>query len=471
MDKENKTERILRDLGQEIAIGQLEENQDAEFEGFQKMEENLLHMIEQKPKRKINKKKRVAWMIMIAAVLGMSVTAYAAVKHFILHEDLVGNGEYNLNISQEEDGKQVTERQPVRIIANYIPAGFISNNADYTEKYRIYPENGAEFADSGITIWAEPTTDKTIRMANVTDSEDTMIGTYEAKILTTFMEDGSTGYDIVLLDQEAGYLFTIYGMNSGLALDELKKIGENLSYEIVEDAEPIALSEQNEEVMTEEPAVGITDENIFATGETTQDVVAKDQNWMDILAEQGENESAAAQVAYTVDSIQVTDKAPVLDLENGVATDMYQENIQDDGTIMMRKDTIAQLNEETGKVETITEEHARKFVLATVTLHNPTDTNITDYFFAPNVYTLTKEQGGYQRQMGASFNEPVYLGFTDYSGKAAYRLDMAAGETRTVTLGYVVDEPEVEKAYLRFNSLGIGDDSGTCWDHYVKITE
>ncbi|SHJ91959.1 hypothetical protein [Hespellia stercorisuis] len=470
MDKENKTDRILRDLGEEIAIGQLEENQDAEFEGFQKIEENLLYMLEQKPKRKINKKKRAALMIMIAAVLGISVTAYATVKHFILHEDLVGNGEYNLNVSQEEDGNQVMERQPVRIIANYIPAGFISNNADYMEKYKIYPENGAESA-GGITIGAEPATEMTISMANVTNSEDTMIGTYEAKILTTFMEDGSTGYNIVLFDQKAGYLFTIYGMDSGLSLDELKKIGENLSYEIVEDAEPITLSEEKEGVMTEEPAAVITEDNIFAIGETTQDVVAKDQNWMDILAEQGENQAAAAQVTYTVDSIQVTDNAPILDLENGVATDMYQENIQDDGTVMMRKDTTAQLNEETGKVETITEEHARKFVLAAVTLHNPTDTNIANYFFAPYVYTLTKEQDGYQRQMGASFSEPVYLGFTDYSGKAAYQLDIAAGETRTVTLGYVVDDSEVENAYLMFNSSGISDNSGTCWDNYVKITE
>lgn len=483
---DNKFENLLNDLGEEVCKENAEKNvgENDQFSNYQNIKQNLIkYNLDEKPAEVIEfkhsrwgRKKKFVLAASIVAVLGLSVTAYAAVRQFALKENVKGNGEYELSISSNDESADNTEQtvsmQPVNIKAGYIPQGYVSNEADYTQKYRIYPEDAEEFGGEGITVIGEPVTSQTINMANVTKSEDAVLGNYTAKILTTFSQDGSEGYDIIMFDSEKGYMLTIYSCASTLSLDELKKIAENISYEIVEDADPISVDTKSDEAVVQEP-VSILQENIFKTGETKQDIAAGDKDILKELdsADESGQLNAKMKVQYTVNSIKISDTLPDIDTDNGYVSDILNENILDNGTLKSIKQSYAELDPSTQEVNVVTNEYAQKYVLLDISLENTSDTDITDYYYQVFINSLQKDGETYKNiDSPISFNEPVYLSFKDYDGKSSYKMNLAAGETRNIQVLYLADEVYLDSDYLCFNCIGYAD-GNTCFDNYLKLTD
>ncbi|MDD2980742.1 MAG: hypothetical protein PHN80_12340 [Hespellia sp.] len=488
--EEGKKQEFLKKLGCEIAneeadILQESSNEAAEFSGYERIKENLIQewentiekeepvKIEDARKRKesgkkrMSKKRRLAFAACIAAVLGLSVTAYAAVKKYLIQDKISDGGVYQLDITPEDENQQPKQWRPVKITANYIPEGYVSNNADYKEKFRIYPEGEPEFGSEGLTICCDPIGNQNIEMRGICASEDAVIGKYDAKILTSFAQDGSQYKELLLFDSENGYMFTVFNTFSQLSEEEIKKIGEGLTYEVVEDADFISTSPKDES-MKEVPRPIILAENFFQIGEKKQDVVASHPDLLDF----DEQSKALTGVEYTVESIEVQDTLPEIDWEHGYISDTLNENVQEDGSLKPVKVSYAIVDPDTENVKVTTEEYSQKYVAVKISLHNPSDIDLTEYYFQVFINRLKEAEGGYMLdEEYLTSSEPLYLDFQDYGGKSCYRMNLAAGETRTVYALYLVSDKNLDEEYLTFNSIGFGDGSTTCWDNYIKIMQ
>lgn len=424
-------------------------------------------------------------MVLIAAIiasLAISLTTLAAIKNFMYDEKLKGNGSYELDIQESEEkpaSKDVVTHVKVTK-ANYIPPGYVVNEEELKQdgKFMMYKEGEEPYGLSGITIFVDVIRENTITMANVTASEDIMLGNIPGKILTTFSQDGSTGYDVLAFHEEEGYFVTVFGMQSSLPSEELKKIAENVVVEVTTetlDADTAAQLEKMEKLKNENfgmPQIKITEENIVNIGDMVQSLTAQDAQRMEVFA-QGttEEEMANFKVMYSVDSVEVSDTLPNMDLNAGYVSEYLTEHMNDDTTLKPVNTSYAKMNSSTGKIDVITENHEGKYLKATVTLYNPTDMEINDYYYMASLNFLEQKKDGTWTALNddfAYFTEPVYLSFQDYSGKSAYKMNLKPGEKRTITAVYTVDSKLINQAYLM---IGTGDDdgSGKCWDYFIKI--
>lgn len=487
-----KKEDLFYTLGLEETIEELEDKNTEAFDGQEKLKRELLLKLQKNTtprkkqimrRKKRTTKKRIVLIAAIIASLAISLTTLAAIKGFMYDEKLEGNGNYELAIQEnKENPAPETIVTHVKVTkANYVPPGYVINEEELKRdgKFMMYKEGEEPYGLSSITVFGDAIRENTITMANVTASEDIMLGNIPGKVLTTFSQDGSTGYDVLAFHEEEGYFVTVFGMQNGLSSEELKKIAENIVVEVTKetlDADTAAQLEEMEKLQNkgfEMSQIRITEENIVNIGDIVQSLPAQDPQIMDSWAQDPAAEEVAKsfKVMYSLDSIEVSDTLPNVDLNAGYVSEYLTEHMNDDTTLKPVKTSYAKMNSSTGKIDVITENHEGSYVKATVTLYNPTDVEINDYYYMASLNFLEQNKDGMWTPSNddfAYFSEPVYLSFQDYSGKSAYKMNLKPGEKRTITAVYTVDSKLVNQAYLTF-STGFGTGDEKCWNHFIKI--
>ncbi|MBA4700434.1 MAG: DUF4367 domain-containing protein [Ruminococcus sp.] len=487
-----KREDLFYTLGLEETLEELEDKNTEVFDGQEKLKRELLLKLQKNAtsckkqiirRKKRTTKRRIVLIAAIVASLAISLTTLAAIKNFMYNEKLEGNGNYELAIQENKEkpaSKTIVTHVKVTK-ANYVPPGYVINEEELKRdgKFMMYKEGEEPYGLSGITVFGDAIRENTITMANITASEDIMLGNIPGKVLTTFSQDGSTGYDVLAFHEEEGYFVTVFGMQSGLSAEELKKIAENVVVEVTKetlDADTAAQLEEMENQKnrdSERPQIRITEENIVDIGDMVQSLWAQDTRMMEEWAQNMTEEELAAafKVMYSIDRVEVSDTLPNVDLNAGYVSEYLTEHMNDDTTLKSIKTSYAKMNSSTGKIDVITENHEGRYIKATVTLYNPTDVEINDYYYMAFLNFLEQNKNGTwtpSNDDSAYFSEPVYLSFQDYSGKSAYKMNLKPGEKRTITAIYTVDSKLVNQAYLM---VGTGGDAGDekCWDHFIKI--
>lgn len=486
-----KKEDLFYTLGLEETLEELEDKNIEAFDGQEELKRELLLKLQKnttphrKPIMRHKKgaaKKRMVLIAAIMASLAISLTTLAAIKNFIYDEKLEGNGNYELAVQEnKENPAPTTIATHVKVTkANYVPPGYVINEEELKRdgKFMMYKEGEEPYGLSSITVFGDAIKENTITMANVTASEDIMLGNIPGKVLTTFSQDGSTGYDVLAFHEEEGYFITVFGMQSGLSPEELKKIAENVVVEVTEetlDADTAAKLEEIEKLQNKDfemPQIRITEENIVNIGDMVQSLTSQDTQRMEIFSQGAtEEEVAKLKVMYSIDSTEVSDTLPNVDLNTGYVSEYLTEHMNDDTTLKPIKTSYAKINSSTGKIDVITENHEGRYIKATVTLYNPTDVEINDYYYMAFLNFLEQNKDGTWTTSNddpAYFNEPVYLSFQDYSGKSAYKMNLKPGEKRTITAVYTVDSKLANQAYLMVSTGGDAGD-GKCWDHFIKV--
>lgn len=453
---------LLCQMGEEETIGQFEQMEEnhrfsAEYE---RNKERLLSRVgnSSEPlergtyKRKGGRMKRFAILAAcLVFVLGMSVTVYAAVKYFSVRgEKEEVTGEYTYNFTA--DGSQKVSK--IRIIPEYLPEGF-----EETEEGSGKYAPGGEIGANGITI-SSANQYKDYKIPYVSQVEDTQFNGVKAQLLTR--EGIEYNHIIYLFYEEDGQVIEIFGHES-VPLDELKKVAENIRYEESEEDEKVmAFEGTNTEITVEEP--DITDQNMFTLGQETEDY------------SNGRIPDMTMPL-FTVDSMEILDKAPELDQNNFRDYQEYQQWVNGDGTL---KDYDRESTEwKDNQMITHTEKVSQKYVYVTLRMKNPTDKPLKSISVYPRMVCLNKQEDGtyaYDPKMETGGcvlqmdRAPFYFDQSDYSGKEFYYCDFKPGEEKVIHLCYAIDEDLIENSYIDFNLAGYTEE-GVITSKYIKITK
>lgn len=471
MSDKDHIEKLLYLLGEENAIEELKYPK-GKHKFSEKYERRKLDMIKKynsedeeildinsacTSKNRGRRKKVVVLAAAVAAALGISLTAYGAVRMYNIamnKDEETGTIIYNIN-------SDVNKIPVIKIIPKYIPEGYIeSKNAP--GKYHL----NDDFSLGGITICSAYTSDK-LDQVYVSNVEDTTIGGIKAQILT---RDGMEYNRIILLFfEDDSQIIEIYASEK-FPDDELIKVAENITYEVVP-GEFIDIKANSEEASSDdlefkEPI--ITSDYIFNIGEEKTDVLDRPQD---------------NGIIYTVDSIEVMEKSPEnLDPKYFRNYNEYIEALNSDGTLKEYERVNAEVWKDNKMVKE-TEVIGMKFVYVTLTMRNPMDEEQKNVNVYPRVTFLeeTSEDSFIQRYdyWGRGDNNllidnaPIYFDKSDYEGRSFYFCDFAPNETKEIHLLYPVDEDHIDDAYISFNLKGYGLSSGstTPVENYIKISK
>lgn len=476
MDKRTDISQLFYDLSEESIIDCWDnctiENEEHEFsQNYKTFRENLIRKVDEGEyddckhdtsdlgkiipfnKNRIERgwKKRfpgVTAAAILATVIIFSMGVYALV-HF-----------YDVIFTERDQGKYVYEieaqyelqLQPVRLILNYVPEGYElslaqgEEESDGIKKYRrVNGEGGfSVFVNSYYEIKEE---------GLASEIEHVEIGGVPAIIFTVNGDAVEYNHRIELHYTDIGQVVSIYGQRD-VALEELKKVAENLEIEIIEGETYEAFVEENNSYVD---PLGIkkgiiTEETIVPIGTTVNLDEIRSIKVMDI--ELMDNISSLPEAHFRYDMSK------------------YQN---EDGTFKTY-DQIDTAWEDNAWVTKKTGTGHIGFAYITLEIANLTNEPLEEQFVWAtigyrNVETNHQESAqldGIQNEI--SLNEPVYYDSTDPTDDpnihTDFISDFEAGETRTVHLGVLYLKERQDEAYI-----SLRDWIGHLDDCYVKLIQ
>lgn len=380
----------------------------------------------------------------VAAAIILSVGAYAISGLFhIKSQEYTGDvGEY----TYEFEAPEGTMVQPMRLVLNYLPDGYVYSEAGYGEFDEIkkyHKEDGS----GGLTI-ALDNYNSSQTFSYVSSVENIEINGVKTDILT---RNGDVSYNHILLMfyEDLGQIVRIYG-HSDLSLEELKKIAENLDLEST-DGEPYQAFTQEEEIYEAEPIM-------IADGRQVE---------IDEVMEY-KSEISNVNIAWKVTDIDIRDDISELSEEYFTDYERISSLLDENGKFAPYERT-EPVWENNALMEKSAGESYPAFAYITMEITNLSDEPLTDEFVYANLVYENPETGEEEVEMAEGLgNETVYYDGSDYLdgvyNTKIYHSDFDAGETRTVHLGVLFMKERQDEAYLSF--FGWTNLMDTC---YVKL--
>jgi len=465
MNNKTDLDKLMYLLGQENAIEELNRTTEPhEFSEKYKSErmkiinnQDSFQSINKKGK-KIMKKKIIVLIAAITATLAISVTAYGAVRHYLVTTSK--NEETGTLTCDIQTEAAPTKVPAMKVVPGYIPEGYIET-ANALGKYH---PNG-DHSVGGITI-CPPVYTNHFEEIYVSDVEETTLGGVKAQILTR--EGLEYNHIINLFYEDGGYVVTIYGADN-TSLEELKKVAENIKCEEIpgefievpafsKELKDIVDNKDNDKEVIEYVEPAITTDHLFNIGEEISDEGFPNQN-----------------PTFTVNNIEVLDKLPEVDKNKFSDYNKYLEFINEDGTLKDYERTNVEWWEN-NKMNTVTETVGMKYVYVTLTMKNPFDKELKDINIYPRIGFMKKASNGALGSLGDYWgngnelqmdNAPIYFDQSDYERGHFYFCDFAPNETKETHLIYAVDEDKIDNAYINFDQSGTTSFVGS----YIKVTK
>ncbi len=480
MDNKIDIDRMAYLIGEEDAMGELDKF--TEPHGFSKKYESekmkmikKVNSIEPIPisnrKRKgMTKKKTIVLIAAITATLALSVTAYGINKGIIFTTSR--NEETGITTVEAQSEVPIKGIPLINITPGYLPDGYEQYVGD-NSKYFL---NGDASAGGGeILIYQS---DYVYQPPKYKSIEETTIGGVKA-LITTY-EDGDSTIDLCY--EEDGQIIRVGGLN-GISLEELKKVAENIKYEVIPGKFMVQYNP-------------VTGETIDITGDTTDLSIPADG-----ICAMGQEitgkKSANGELSYIVKDAKFMDKLPTLDKSKFNNYDEYSKMINEDGTLKDYKRISVKW--ENNEMKKVTETSGLKFAYVTVILTNHSDRKLINQEVNPQVELRTKASDGTLEAFTnsrdilsdlAAVREPIYfdqfkkeetkeseidqteldkLGFKNYAeyisfyeGMEFMLCDFKPHETKEAHFIYVVDADHIDDAYIHMPV-------GTPLGNYVKL--
>ncbi len=439
MDNKNDIDRMMYLIGQEDAMEELDKF--TEPHDFSKeYESEKMKMIKKKnsvepiPSRKgMLKKKTIVLIVAIVATLAISATAYGVCQKILFtasRDEEAGTVTYDV-----ESETEINEIPLINITPEYLPEGYLPlKNAPGK-----YSPNGDPGAEGGILIYQSDYICQP-ESSGISNLEETIIGGVKAYIYTS--EDMLYKYKIDLIYEEDGQIISVGGSCS---LDELKKVAENIKYEIVP-GKFLNLYDPNSEVYI--PPIDPADDVYTAPA------VPADQVFN--FGEEMKYDMLDESPMFTVNKVEILDKLPEVNKNYFWDYGEYLDAINEDGTLKDYERSVS-IKRKKDKINYVTETAGRKFAYVTLTLRNPFDKELKDIVVCPMIEYRTKSEDGTleafpgDRRSGndiAKGEEPIYFDQSDYSGNKFFYCDLAPNETKEINLIYLLDEDHIDNAYF-----------------------
>jgi len=400
-------------------------------------------------------KKTIVLIAAITATLALSITAYGISKKFFItpsRDEEAGTVTYNV---QAESG--ITEIPLINITPGYLPEGYLPL-ANAPGKYS---PNGEPSAESGILMCQNDYISQPVSY-NISSVEETTIGGIRAYIQTS--EGMLYKYKIDLIYEEDGQIITVGG---AVSLDELKKVAENIKYEVIP-GEFLELYDPKAEGINEEKddvyiAPAVPADHVFNLGKELSYERLPDED-----------------LTFTVNKVEIMDKLPEVNQNYFSDYGKYLEAINEDGTLKDYERSVS-IKWENNKLNRVTETAGKKFAYVTLTLRNPSDIELKDIGIYPIIEYRAKASDGTLKAFPndirggsdiANSKEPIYFDQSDYSGTHFFFCDFEPNETKEVHLIYLLDEDHLDDAYFTQRGMSIsGNENGltNIFGSYVKI--
>lgn len=466
MDNKIDIDRMSYLIGEEDAMEELDKF--TEPHNFsKKYESEKMKMIKKvngidpipMPNRKgkgMTRKKTIVLIAAITATLALSITAYGISKGIIF--TTTKNEETGITTVEAQSEVPIEEIPLINITPGYLPEGYKQYKGD-TSKYFL---NGDASAGGGEIIIYQ--TDYVYQSPEYRSIEETTIG--GTKALIGIYANGDSNIDLYY--EGDGQIIRVGGLN-GISLEELKKVAENIKYEVVPgeflelynpEAEGINGGEDDVYIAPAVPA-----DHVFNLGEEISDGMLPDKN-----------------PTFTINKVEILDKLPEVNQNYFWDYGEYLEAINEDGTLKDYERSVSIKFEDNG-LNYVTETAGRKFAYVTLTLRNPFDKELKDIGVYPTIEYRTKVADGTLKAFPndirggneiAGSKEPIYFDRSDYSGTHFFFCDFEPNETKEVHLIYLLDDDHLDDAYFSFNQSGcasydIGNGVINVFGNYVKI--
>ncbi|WP_346879796.1 hypothetical protein [Clostridium sp. UBA3061] len=477
MDNKIDIDRMSYLIGEEDAMWELDKF--TEPHNFsKKYESEKMKMIKKvnsidpipMPNRKckgMTRKKTIVLIAAITATLALSLTAYGISKGIIF--TTTKNEETGITTVEAQSEVPIEGIPLINITPGYLPKGYKQYKGD-ASKYFL---NGDASAGGGEIIIYQ--CDYVYEPPKYESIEETTIG--GAKALITTYKAGDSIIDLCY--EGYGQIIRVRGLN-GISLEELKKVAENIKYEVI----------PGKFMVQYNPA---THEFIDRTGDTTEQPIPADG----IRAMGEEITSKKSALTYIVKNAEIMDKLPALDKSDFHNYDEYSKMINKDGTLKDYKRVSVKW--ENNEMKKVTETAGLKFAYVTVIMTNHSDTKLINEFINPQVELRTKTPDGTLEAFTnnrdfssdlAKIKVPIYfdqlkheetkksdidqteldkLGFKNYDEYKSYYehikfmlCDFEPNETKEAHFIYVVDADHVDDAYIHISA-------GVPLSNYVKL--
>lgn len=468
MDNKIDIDRMAYLIGEEDAMEELDKF--TEPHNFsKKYESEKMKMIKKvnsiepipMPNRKgkgMTRKKTIVLIAAVTATLALSITAYGIGKKFLIttsRDEEAGTITYDVQSDVQSESK-ITEIPLINITPGYLPEGYEQYKGD-PSKYFL---NGEPSGEGGILIYQNDYIYQP-ESYNISNVEETTIGGVKAYIQTS--EGMLYKYKIDLIYEEDGQIITVGG---AVSLDELKKVAENIKYEVVP-GEFLQLYAPEVKGTNEEDDVYIAPavpaDHVFNLGKELSYERLPDED-----------------LTFTVNKVEIMDKLPEVNQNYFWDYGEYLEAINEDGTLKDYERSVS-IKWENNEIKRVTETAGRKFGYVTLTLRNPSDKELKDVCVYPRIEYRTKASDGTLKAFPndsrggneiAGSKEPIYFDQSDYPGTHFFFCDFEPNEAKEVHLIYLLDEDHLDDAYFTQMGMSIsGNENGltNIFGSYVKI--
>lgn len=422
-------------------------------ENFHNSVLNSLYMLDDKKRGKNKYRGRVIKIAAVcaAAIVIGSFTAAAANTHFFgLFSEKVGN--YGLKLGVESTPDEAAEApRYIRVKPNWLPKGVIETPHTEGIKYSL----DGEALEKNITFFAEKSRGFNITWDYIVSSRETAIAGKKAVIATCRFDENSSeeSYMALVYYDGLGIVTGCWGSH-GITEKEIIKVMENLSVEKGDKKNHFGGYDGN----ASEEAVNsykffdgsyeyVTEKNEKAFGYSEYDYDAEGNKLAD-----------GAHWDITVNKAEKIENVSDLEYnyfeQNGFEGNVYDDYFTADGSLktpydrreVTKGDGISSLNK-TGYSKT-----ERSFYVFDVTIKNnkPESIQFPSEFdsFKLQPVLLNKNVSGFSDYEGFGTAEMIYFDHTSYNNV----VKIQCGESKTVKVGFVIDNEVADNAYLRFET-------------------
>lgn len=440
------------------------------------MPDHMRKMVEQEVKSRMNGskktlrisgKKAAVWIV--AATLALGTTAFAGTRLYRMYMEKTGM--YSVNTGVTSEGSQEAQAQIPKMTA--VP-GYISEGLTETEPGKY--SSADTYAQGGISLCLYRMDEgmDAFRMTDtgvVSSEELDMNGTQGIYLEFQNDADGSLSFDkrIYLLYPEESYVLEIFA-GEDVSKEEALKTAESIT---LAPAEPgvegvpcvdwsFAGESENQEGETYNPQLASKMDRIYAVGDTLN---------VETLAGAG---TVDATVEAKVTDVQVLDDISALD--PAYLGEEFRRETDAEGRLLPRTIQYIKSGDGVNSLDEIvsTREVNQKLVYVTVEYTNPGDTAMQEILYWGSVMPLREKDGIYHidwaenesPEEGEAWDSAAPSGSLQLGGEMIY-YDVAGGErqnnyldnlepgeTKTVHIGFVVDEDKTDELYLNLDPYG-----------------
>lgn len=410
-----------------------------------------------KKTRPVRMKKKKVWVTIAAAAAltaGLGITAFAVNQ--LLKVDLTekdGTLAYNISVDPETKEAHIVTSTPT-----YVPEGYKYqeegpyegqwHNNDTDGNMSIITRNAADLylmsqTDGGTSSPIDKGDYiKTIEIGGMN------VDLFSSDSIHT--DDDTIRQDVILTNEEYGYMIQVFLNGTDLADDEALKVAEGLDIQVSDETVPYATDEEIAKIKDEQTADfdSAYDSSLFYNvGDVITDPQDKDNK-----------------TEFKVTDVKLADSLPLDQFPKENYVPDYDVTVapllNEDGTLKSHE----RYSPASGSLSKDNLETAdSKFIVATVEITNTGDSSTEEYITPMLEYLRKDEDGNYTRfdiqsataayQALSVDGEPLYQSvqqYTDNQKKHVRFAEIGAGETLECTFAWVVDDDCTDNAYLSF---------------------